>query len=267
MTALHVLWLPAMAEPGVCLALQSAQGRPAGGQASPTALLTDQPGAPASAAALFCTHTSQRIGLRTAGGSPQLAPRGRLAAPSPQPSPSPVAVEPSSVQAIRRTGSNAAAARLMSTAKTGGSTRTAAQSGGVRPTAPQPNAGRAPVQGTSRAGRTGTTRAGPAAPAPAAHRPATVRATTSSSKAAASTPAGQSVAKRREAASGRLGVVQSESVLAPAEPKHTRRGQDRTVKKKEAPARTQPARQAKNPGHTWNFLSDLVLTPLYVLYA
>ena len=182
------------------------------------------------------------------------------AASSPQPSPRPVraiagspAVEPSSVQAMRHTGSNAAAARLMSTAKTGGSTRTAAQPGGVTLTAAQPNAGRAVVQGTSRAAKAAPTRAGPAAPAPAAHRLATIRATPRNSKAAASTPAGQSVAKPRQAASGRLGVVQSESVLAPAEPTQSRRGQDRTVKKKEAPARTQPARRAKNPGHTWKF--------------
>ena len=184
----------------------------------------------------------------------------RLTTASPQPSPRPVraiagspAVEPSSVQAMRHTGSNAAAARLMSTAKTGGSTKTAAQPGGVTLTAAQPNAGRAVVQGTSRASKAEPTRAGPAAPAPAAHRLATIRATPRNSKAAASTPAGQSVAKPRQAASGRLGVLQSESVLAPAEPKQTRRGQDRTVKKKEAPARTQPACRAKNPGHTWLF--------------
>ena len=53
------------------------------------------------------------------------------------------AVEPSSAQTTRRTGRNAAAARFMSTPKTGVSTRTAAQPGGVRPTAAQPNAGRA----------------------------------------------------------------------------------------------------------------------------
>ena len=184
----------------------------------------------------------------------------RLTTANPQPSPGPVmavadgpAVEPSSVQAIKRTGNNAAAARLMSTAKTGGSTQTAAQPGAVRPTAAQSSAGKAAMPGTSRAGRTGTTRAGPAAFAPAAQRPATIRATGRSSKAAASPPAGQSVAKTRQAAPGRLGVVQSESVHAPAEPKQTRRGQDRTMKKKEAPARTQPARRAKNPGHTWKF--------------
>ncbi|DBA65584.1 TPA: hypothetical protein ACH3X2_002653 [Trebouxia sp. C0005] len=180
-------------------------------------------------------------------------------ASSPKPSPSPVrapadspAVEPSSVQAIRRTGSKAAAARLMSTARTGGSARTAAQPGGVRPTAAQSTIGRAAVQGTSRAARAAPTRAGPAAPAPAAHRPATIRVTTRSSKAAASTPAGQSVAKHSKAASGRLGGVQSESGPAPVEPKQTRKGQDRTGQK-EGPSRTQPARRAKDSGHTWKF--------------
>ena len=82
------------------------------------------------------------------------------AAGSTQPSLSPVravagspAVEPSSAQAIRRTGSNAAAAGLMSTARTGSSIRTAAQPGDVRPTTAQANAGRAAVQGNSRAAR------------------------------------------------------------------------------------------------------------------
>ncbi len=174
---------------------------------------------------------------------------------STQPSPSPVravvdspAVEPSSVQAIRRTGSNAAAARLMSTAKTGGSTRTAAQTSGVRPTAAQSSASRAAVQGTSRAARAGTTRARPAAPAPAAQRPAT-----RSSKAAESTPAEQSVAIHRQAASGRSGVVQRESGPAPVELRQTKTGKARSVNKEVAPTRTQPARRAKDPGHTWKF--------------
>ncbi len=173
------------------------------------------------------------------------------------PSPSPVravadspAVEPSSVQAIRRTGSNAAAARLMSSAKTGGSARTAAQPSGVRPTAAQSNAGRAGVQGTTRATRAGQSKAGPAAPVPAVQRPATIRATARSSRAAASTSAGQSVAKNRGAASGRPGEVQSKSGPTPVEPKQARRGQDRTVKKVAA-TRTQPARRAKDSGHTW----------------
>ncbi len=177
---------------------------------------------------------------------------------SSQPSPSRVravagspAVEPSSVRAMRRAGSNAAAARLMSTAKTGGSNRTAAQPGGVRPTVAQPNAGRAAVQGTSRATRAGQSKAGPAAPVPAVQRPATLRSTARSTKAAAPTPAEQSVAKQREATSGRLSVVQSECEVAPAEPKQTRRGQDKTVKKKGGPTRTQPARRAKDPGHVW----------------
>ncbi|DBB01060.1 TPA: hypothetical protein ACH3X1_000960 [Trebouxia sp. C0004] len=178
------------------------------------------------------------------------------AASSTQPSPTPVravadspTAEPSSVQAIRRTGSNAAAARLLSTAKTEASTRTAAQPGAVRPTAAQPNAGRAAVRGTSRAA---PTRAGPVAPVPAAQR-LTFRSKTHSSKAAASMPAEQSVAKYSTAASGRLGVVQNESGAVPVEPKQTSRGQGRTVKKKAAPARTQPARRAKEPGHTWKF--------------
>ncbi|DBA65630.1 TPA: hypothetical protein ACH3X2_002689 [Trebouxia sp. C0005] len=176
------------------------------------------------------------------------------AASSPPPSPSPVravvdspAVESSSVQAIRRTGSKAVAARLMSTAKTGGST-TAAQPGGVRPTAAQPNAGRATAQGTSRAARAGTIRPGPAAPAPAAQRPAT-----RSSKAAASTPAEQSVAVHKQAASGKSGVVQRESGPAPVELRQANRGKAKTVNKEVAPIRTQPARRAKNPGHTWKF--------------
>ena len=141
----------------------------------------------------------------------------------------------------------------MSTAKTGVSTRTAAQPGGVRLTAAQSNAGRAAVQGTSRATRAGQSKAGPAAPVPVVQRPAMIRTTARSSKTAASTLAGQSVAKHSKAAAGRLSVVQSESGLAPAEPKQTRRGQDRTVKKKEAPTRTQPARRAKDPGHAWRF--------------
>jgi len=168
----------------------------------------------------------------------------------PQPSPSPVravadspAVEPSSVQAIRRTGSNGTAARLMSTAKTRGSTRTAAQPGGVRPTVAQPNAGRAAVQGTSRA-----TRPRPAAPAPSAQNPAT-----RSSKAAASTPAEQSVAVHKQAASGRAGVVQRESGPAPVELRQAKGAKAKTVKKEVAPIRSQPARRAKDPGHTWKF--------------
>ncbi len=154
------------------------------------------------------------------------------------------------MQAIRRTGSNAAAARLMSSAKTGGSARTAAQPSGVRPTAAQSNAGRAGVQGTTRATRAGQSKAGPAAPVPAVQRPATIRATARSSRAAASTSAGQSVAKNRGAASGRPGEVQSKSGPTPVEPKQARRGQDRTVKKVAA-TRTQPARRAKDSGHTW----------------
>jgi len=171
------------------------------------------------------------------------------AAGSTQPSPSPVravadspAVEPSSVQAIRRTGSNAAVARLMSTARTRASIRNAAQPGAVRPTAAQPNAGRADVQGTSRAARAAPTRAGPAAP--------TFRVRERSSRAAAPTPAEKFVAKHSEAASGRSGVVQSVSGHTPVEPKQASRGKARTLKK-EAPARTQPARRAKDPGHTW----------------
>jgi len=78
-----------------------------------------------------------------------------------------------------------------------------------------------------------------------------LRSTARSTKAAAPTPAEQSVAKQREATSGRLSVVQSESELAPAEPKQTRRGQDKTVKKKGGPTTTQPARRAKDPGHVW----------------
>ncbi len=182
------------------------------------------------------------------------------AAGSTQPSPSPVravadspAVEPSSVQAIRRTGSNAAVARLMSTARTRASTRIAAQPAAVRPTAAQPNAGRAGVQGTSRAARAAPTRAGPAALVPAAQRCTTFRARTRSSKAAASTPAEQFVAKHSEAASGRSGVVQSETGPAPVPPRQASRGKARTLKKKETPARTQPARRAKDPGHTWKF--------------
>jgi len=178
-----------------------------------------------------------------------------IATGSTQPSPSRVravadspAVEPSSVQAIRRTGSNAAAARLMSTAKTGGSTRNAAQPGGVRSTAAQSSASRAAVQGTFRAARAGTTRAGPAAPAPAAQRTAT-----RSSKAAASTIAKQSVAVHRQAASGRLGVVQRESGPAPVEPRQAKRGKAQTMKKEVVPIRSQPARRAKDPGHTWKF--------------
>ena len=179
------------------------------------------------------------------------------AASSTPPSPSPVravagspAVELSSVQAIRCTGGNAAAARLMSTAKTGGSARAAAQPSGVRPTAAQSNASRASVQGTTRATRAGQSEAGPAAPVPAVQRPATTRATARSSRAAASTSAGQSVAKNRGAASGRPGEVQSKSGPTPVEPKQAKRGQDKTVKKA-APTRTQPARRAKDPGHTW----------------
>ena len=167
------------------------------------------------------------------------------------------AVEPSSVQAIRRTGSNAAAARLMSTAKTGGSARADAQPRGVRPTAAQSNAGRAGVQGTSRAGRagqikTGPAAPGPAAPAPAVQRPATIR-TTGRNRAAASTSAGQSVAKQREATSGRSIVVQSEAGPAAGPPRQASRGNSKakSVKKEMAPTRIQPARRAKNPGHAW----------------
>ncbi len=171
------------------------------------------------------------------------------AASSTPSSPSPVR-QPSSVQAIRRTGSNAAAARLMSTAKIGGSSRAAAQPSGVRPTAAQSNAGRAVVQGTTRATRARQSKAGPAAPVPAVQRPATIRATARSSRAATSTSAGQSVAKDRGAASGRPGEVQSKSGPTPVEPKQARRGQGKTVKK-EAPTRTQPARRAEDSGHTW----------------
>ena len=174
------------------------------------------------------------------------------AASSTPSSPSPVR-QPSSVQAIRRTGSNAAVARLMSTARTRASTRIAAQPAAVRPTAAQPNAGRAGVQGTSRAARAAPTRAGPAALVPAAQRCTTFRARTRSSKAAASTPAEQFVAKHSEAASGRSGVVQSETGPAPVPPRQASRGKARTLKKKETPARTQPARRAKDPGHTWKF--------------
>ena len=187
----------------------------------------------------------------------------RAASSTPR-SPSPVrafvdspAVEPSSVQAIRRTGSNAAAARLMSTAKTGGSARADAQPRGVRPTAAQSNAGRAGVQGTSRAGRAGQIKAGPAAPGPAApapavQRPATIR-TTGRNRAAASTSAGQSVAKQREATSGRSIVVQSEAGPAAGPPRQASRGNSKakSVKKEMAPTRIQPARRAKNPGHAW----------------
>ncbi len=207
---------------------------------------------------------SRSSALHTCFAEHRTPDSGRLTTASPhsdasslEPSPSPVrafanspAVEPSSVQAIRRTGSNAAAARLMSTAKTGGNTRAAAQPSGVRPTAAQLNAGRADVQGTSRATRAGQANAGTAAPVPAVQRPTTTRATARSSKAAASTLAGQSVAKNRGAASGRPGEVQSKSGPTPVEPKHAKRGQDKTVKKA-APTRTQPARQAKDPGHTW----------------
>ena len=142
---------------------------------------TGRPGAPHSATAVSCTHVLtvvtrlltgvmssasgvhalQRTRLQTAGGSPQPASTGPPAAPSPvrviAGSPG---VEPISAQAIRRTGSNAAAAGLMSTAKTRGSTRTtvsslgcahqassctrtAAQPGGFRRAAAQPNGGRA----------------------------------------------------------------------------------------------------------------------------
>ncbi|DBA99050.1 TPA: hypothetical protein ACH3X1_014190 [Trebouxia sp. C0004] len=177
------------------------------------------------------------------------------AASSTQPSPSPVsavadnpAAEPSSVQAIRRTGSNAAAARLLSTAKTEASTRTAAQPGAVRSTAAQPNAGRAAVQSTARATRAGQTKAGPAAPVTAAQRPAM-----RSSKAAASTTVEQPVARHRQAPSGRSDVVQSESGLAPVELRQTKRGKRKMVNKDVAPIRTQPARRAKDPGHTWKF--------------
>ncbi len=172
-----------------------------------------------------------------------------------QPSPSPVravagspAVEPSSVQAIRRTGSNATAARLMSTAKTGASTRTAAQPGGVRLTIAQPNASRAAVQGTSKAARTATTRAGPAASVPAVQRPST-----RSSKAAASTPAEQSVAVHRQAASRRSGVVQREPGPAHVELRQAQGAKAKTVKKEVAQIRSQPARRAKDPRHTWKF--------------
>ncbi|DBA65576.1 TPA: hypothetical protein ACH3X2_002646 [Trebouxia sp. C0005] len=183
------------------------------------------------------------------------------AASSPQRSPSPVraaadspAVEPSSVQAIRHTGSKAAAARLMSTARTGGSARTAAQPGGVRPTAAQPNADRAGVQGTFRAARAAPTRAGPAAPVPAVTRSATLTSRMHSSKAAASTPAGQSVATHREAASGWSDVVQSETGPAPLPPKQASKGNCKAREsRKKAPARTQPARRAKTSGHTWKF--------------
>jgi len=207
---------------------------------------------------------SRSSALQTCFAENRTPDSGRLTTASPHratsstcPSPSPVravvdspAVEPSSVQAIRRTGSNAAAARLMSTAKTGGSARAAAQPSAVRPTPAQSNAGRAGVQGTTRATRAGQSKAGPAAPVPAVQRPATIRATARSSKAAASTSAGQSVAKNRGAASGRPGEVQSKSGPTPVEPKQARRGQDRTVKK-EAPTRTQPARRAKDSGHIW----------------
>ncbi|KAL0034923.1 hypothetical protein WJX79_000662 [Trebouxia sp. C0005] len=44
----------------------------------------------------------------------------------------------------------------------------------------------------------------------------------------------------------------SESGPAPVEPKQTRKGQDRTGQK-EGPSRTQPARRAKDSGHTWKF--------------
>ena len=174
---------------------------------------------------------------------------------STQPSPSPVtavadslAVEPSSVQAIKRTCSNAVAARLMNTSRIRASTKTAAQPSGVRPTPAQSRASRAAVHGTSMAARAGTTRARPAAPAPAAQRSAT-----RSSKAAASTPAEQSVAVHRQAASGRAGVVQRESSPAPVELRQAKAGNAKTVKKEVAPVRTQPARRAKDPGHTWKF--------------
>ena len=198
-----------------------------------------------------CAEDRTPVSRRLTTASPHRA------ASSTRPSPSPVrpvadspAVEPSSVQAIRRTGSNAAAARLMSTAKIGGSSRTAAQPSGVRPTAAQSNAGRAVVQGTTRATRARQSKAGPAAPVPAVQRPATIRATARSSRAATSTSAGQSVAKDRGAASGRPGEVQSKSGPTPVEPKQARRGQGKTVKK-EAPTRTQPARRAEDSGHTW----------------
>ncbi|KAL0024408.1 hypothetical protein WJX77_000001 [Trebouxia sp. C0004] len=171
------------------------------------------------------------------------------AAGSTQPSPSPVMavagspVEPSSVQAIRRTGSNAAVARLMSTAKTGGSTRTSAQPCAVRPAAAQPNAGRAAVRGTSRAAS--------AVSAPAAQRPAKSRVRARSSKAAGFTPAEQSVAKHSKATSGTSDVVQRGSGPAPVEPKQTGRNKARSANKGIAPTRTQPARRAKDPGYSW----------------
>jgi len=191
------------------------------------------------------------VSRRLTTASPHRAASSTPSSPSPvRPVADSPAVEPSSVQAIRRTGSNAAAARLMSTAKIGGSSRTAAQPSGVRPTAAQSNAGRAVVQGTTRATRARQSKAGPAAPVPAVQRPATIRATARSSRAATSTSAGQSVAKDRGAASGRPGEVQSKSGPTPVEPKQARRGQGKTVKK-EAPTRTQPARRAEDSGHTW----------------
>ena len=188
------------------------------------------------------TPTSRRLTTasphRATGSSQPFLSPARAVADSP-------AVEPSSVQAIRRTGSNAAAARLMSTGKTGGSTRTAAQPSGVRPTAAQSSASRAAVQGSSRAG---STRAGPAAPAPASQRPAN-----RSSKAAASTPAQQSLAVHRQAASGRSGAAQRVPGPAPVEPWQAIKGKVKAVKKEAAPTRSQPARRAKDPGHTWKF--------------
>ncbi len=125
------------------------------------------------------------------------------AAGSTQPSPSPVravagspAVEPSSAQAIRRTSSNAAAAGLMSRPKTGVSTRTDAQPGGVRPTAAQPNAGRAGQLCRATSGLLQQQQ-----------RAAAIRATAHSSKAAASTPAEQSVAEHKEASSQTMLVL------------------------------------------------------------
>ena len=179
---------------------------------------------------------------RTACSTPSSPSPARAVVDSP-------AVEPSSVQAIRRTGSNAPAACLMSTSKNRGSAKTAAQPSAVRPIPAQSRAGRAAVQGTIRATRAGQSKTGPAAPVPAVQRPATIR-TTGRNRAAASTSAGQSVAKNRGAASGRPGEVQSKAGPTPVEPKQARTGQDRTVQK-EAATRTQPARRVNNPGHTW----------------
>ncbi|KAL0034946.1 hypothetical protein WJX79_001939 [Trebouxia sp. C0005] len=49
------------------------------------------------------------------------------------------------------------------------------------------------------------------------------------------------------------GVVQRESGPAPVELRQANRGKAKTVNKEVAPIRTQPARRAKNPGHTWKF--------------